>query len=274
MRAPLLGGSSRLTIVYSSSDPIANGSAWSPKADIASQLHWQSAFSSALGGKTDFIEAGVYLQPPKFSIQNLAPAEGGNLPIVKTFADHSYPQSACGGAKTNLEALMNHPDIVQYVAKFKPEVAAAKAAGKPIVFGETNSATCGGGGISPTFGAGLWIVDYVFQSVILGYERLYFHHGMLGLGRLKGSGEVTFGLISGTVGNSPYSWWGANNVFAPYYGRSFESCRLPSQLTRQALTLPRRLYRTRTTSPSSTRRAATLPHTPSHQMAPSASLPC
>jgi len=274
VRAPLLGGSSRLTIVYSSSDPIANGSAWSPKADIASQLHWQSAFSSALGGKTDFIEAGVYLQPPKFSIQNLAPAEGGNLPIVKTFADHSYPQSACGGAKTNLEALMNHPDIVQYVAKFKPEVAAAKAAGKPIVFGETNSATCGGGGISPTFGAGLWIVDYVFQSVILGYERLYFHHGMLGLGRLKGSGEVTFGLISGTVGNSPYSWWGANNVFAPYYGRSFESCRLPSQLTRQALTLPRRLYRTRTTSLSSTRRAATLPHTPSHQMAPSASLPC
>jgi hypothetical protein len=163
--------------VYSSSDPIANGSAWTPSADIASQLHWQSAFSSALGGKTDFIEAGVYLQPPKFSIQNLAPVEKGNLPIVKTFADHSYPQSACGGSTTNLEKLMNHPGIVQYVAKFKPEVDAAKAAGKPIVFGETNSATCGGGGISPTFGAGLWIVDYVFQSVILGYERLYFHHG-------------------------------------------------------------------------------------------------
>jgi hypothetical protein len=26
--------------------------------------------------------------------------------------------------------------------------------------------------------------------------------------------------MTGTVGNSPYSWWGANNVFAPYYGQS------------------------------------------------------
>jgi hypothetical protein len=66
---------------------------------------------------------------------------------------------------------------VKYVQGFKAEVAAAKAVNKPIVFGETNSATCGGGGISPTFGAALWIIDYVFQSVILGYERLYFHHG-------------------------------------------------------------------------------------------------
>lgn len=165
------------TTVYTKSDPIANGSAWTPAADIASQLYWQSAFSSALGDKTDFIEGGVYLQPPKFSIQNLAPVEGSNLPIIKSFADHSYPQSACGGSTTDLAKLMDHPGIVQYVGNFKPEVDAARAAGKTLVFGETNSATCGGGGISPTFGAGLWIVDYVFQSVILGYERLYFHHG-------------------------------------------------------------------------------------------------
>jgi hypothetical protein len=31
-------------------------------------------------------------------------------------------------------------------------------------------ATGGGGGISPTFGAALWIVDYVMQSLILGTE--------------------------------------------------------------------------------------------------------
>lgn len=32
------------------------------------------------------------------------------------------------------------------------------------------TATQGGGGISPTFGAGLWIVDYVMQAVLLGSE--------------------------------------------------------------------------------------------------------
>lgn len=30
------------------------------------------------------------------------------------------------------------------------------------------TATQGGGGISPTFGAGLWILDYVMQTVIMG----------------------------------------------------------------------------------------------------------
>lgn len=42
-------------------------------------------------------------------------------------------------------------------------------------------ATCGGGGISPTFGASLWLLDYVFQAVLLGYERLHFHQGKLGM---------------------------------------------------------------------------------------------
>jgi hypothetical protein len=31
-------------------------------------------------------------------------------------------------------------------------------------------ATQGGGGISPTFGAALWILDYVMQSIIMGIE--------------------------------------------------------------------------------------------------------
>lgn len=65
-------------------------------------------------------------------------------------------------------------------------------------------ATCGGGGISPTFGkfemnlwifwstshfgcnffflsgAALWIVDYVLQAAINGVDRLYFHQGTIG----------------------------------------------------------------------------------------------
>lgn len=41
-------------------------------------------------------------------------------------------------------------------------------------------ATCGGGGISPTFGAGLWVMDYVLQGALTGVDRLYFHQGTIG----------------------------------------------------------------------------------------------
>lgn len=44
----------------------------------------------------------------------------------------------------------------------------------------TIAATQGGGGISPTFGAALWILDYVVQTVILGTNALYFHQGTIG----------------------------------------------------------------------------------------------
>lgn len=42
------------------------------------------------------------------------------------------------------------------------------------------TATCGGGGISPTFGAALWIIDYAIQAALNGVERLYFHQGTIG----------------------------------------------------------------------------------------------
>lgn len=49
------------------------------------------------------------------------------------------------------------------------------------------AATQGGGGISPTFGAALWILDYVVQTVILGTNALYFHQGTIG--------NCEFGLV-------------------------------------------------------------------------------
>ena len=186
--------------VYSSSDPIANGASWTPAADVASQISWQNAVSSALG-KSSIVQAGVFLQPPTWSVSNLAPKEGSALSTVKSFSDHSYPQSACGGASTDLASLMSHSGIVSYTSRFKVEAAAAHNVNKRFYLGETNSATCGGGGISPTFGAGLWIVDYVMQAVLNGVERLYFHQG--------------------TIGNCQYCWWGKYTTGAPYYGAYF-----------------------------------------------------
>lgn len=111
---------------------------------------------------------------------------------------------------------MSHPSIVSYTKQFGSESAAAHSVGRPYFLSETNSATCGGGGISSTFGAALWIVDYVLQAMVNGVQALNFHHG--------------------TIGNSPYDWWGAlfNSAtstwtpytFAPYYGAVFASAAL------------------------------------------------
>ena len=46
----------------------------------------------------------------------------------------------------------------------------------------------GAAGVSPTFGAALWTMDYVLRAVYTGISRIYFHHG--------------------TVGNCQYCFWG------------------------------------------------------------------
>ncbi|KAL8276867.1 hypothetical protein RQP46_010695 [Phenoliferia psychrophenolica] len=166
--------------IYTATDPIAvaAGGSWSPDLDADSQLQWQEEI-----GQLDLIQAGVYLQPPTWSTANLAPKE-----------------KAAGNVKY-LKSLMSHSEIVSFTQQFKVEREAASAIGKPYHLAETNSATCGGGGISTTFGAALWIVDYVMQALIIGVDRLYFHHG--------------------TIGNCQYCWWGDFNIASPYYGAYF-----------------------------------------------------
>lgn len=66
-------------------------------------------------------------------------------------------------------------------------------------------ATCGGGGISPTFGAALWVIDFSLQAALVGVERLYFHQGMA----ITYSRSVSMSAgIVGTISNCAYCWWG------------------------------------------------------------------
>ncbi|KAL2017348.1 hypothetical protein VTK56DRAFT_2271 [Thermocarpiscus australiensis] len=181
---------------FTSSDPIAGGS-WSAAKDRTSQVQWQQAVAANLSAN-NIISAGVYFGTDNFNIASLAQAEGGAISTVKNFCSHNYPQSS---GTFNLTRLMSHSAIASQVSQFKSEAAAAKAAGKDYVMGETNSATQGGGGISPTFGAALWIVDYVAQSVLMGIKALYFHQG--------------------TIGNCQYCWWGRYSMGNPYYGAYF-----------------------------------------------------
>ncbi|KNZ59988.1 hypothetical protein VP01_1631g5 [Puccinia sorghi] len=217
------------------SSPEAQEKQWTPEADARSQIRWQKAISARVNAQRLF-QAGVFLSRPRWSVKRLAPLEVGQSSIVytKSFGGtttlyvvvvgrclaarlissdifvfpggHAYPQSACGKAKTSLPMLMAHSNIVGFVKGFESEVRAANKAQRPYHFSETNSATCGGGGISATFGAALWLIDYVFQSLILGVHRLYFHQG--------------------TINHSPYNFWNETQVAPPYYGAYFTALAL------------------------------------------------
>ncbi|GFF70275.1 beta-glucuronidase [Aspergillus lentulus] len=187
---------------YSSSDPIANSQSWTASADYSSQVSWQDAVCGNLS-TSDMISAGVYFGTSPMSIAGLTATEGTANSYVKDYCSHNYPQSA---STANLASLMSHSAIASQIKPFAAEVAAAAAKGKPHIFGETNSATQGGGGISPTFGAALWILDYVMQTLVMGTEALYFHQG--------------------TIGNCQYCWWGRYDMGSPYYGAYFATMAL------------------------------------------------
>ncbi|VDB85359.1 unnamed protein product [Peniophora sp. CBMAI 1063] len=181
--------------LWSASSPIATTGAWNPTLDGQSEASWQNAMAGSIG---NIFQAGVYISGGSWSIPSLISNLGSAISHTKTISRHAYPQSACNGASTNLQTLMSHSNIASFAKGYASEASAAHAQSKKYFLGETNSATCGGGGISPTFGAALWIIDYVLQAAINGVDRLYFHQG--------------------TIGNCQYCFWGRYTTGAPFYG--------------------------------------------------------
>lgn len=172
--------------------PIASGS-WSPAIDAASQNNWAILVGSAVN-KAQIIQAGNSNDsPPTWGAAELIATENATVKqYIKTYAHHNYP----GGSVTSL---MSHKSISNNLHVFDADVAAALKENKPYVFGETNSISGGGAaGVSPTFGAALWTMDYVLRASYSNISRTYFHHG--------------------TVGNCQYCFWGRYSMGAPYYG--------------------------------------------------------
>ncbi|KAL7624819.1 hypothetical protein AAE478_004033 [Parahypoxylon ruwenzoriense] len=172
--------------------PIASGG-WSPAIDAASQNNWDILVGSAVD-KKPIIQAGNSNDsPPTWGAAELIATENATVKqYVKTYAHHNYP----GGSVTSL---MSHKGISSNLHIFDADVAAALKEGKPYIFGETNSVSGGGAaGVSPTFGAALWTMDYVLRATYSNISRTYFHQG--------------------TVGNCQYCFWGRYSMGAPYYG--------------------------------------------------------
>lgn len=101
-----------------------------------------------------------------FSYPNNNCAAGFNTgaPII-------YPQDIFGD-------YLSHTAVVELVRPYVNSAAIALAAGKPFYMFETNTASCGGfPGISDSYGAALWAMDYGFQMAFSNFT-----HGMLHVG--------------------------------------------------------------------------------------------
>lgn len=94
--------------------------------------------------------------------------------LAKIASEHHY-----NGNPSSVADLMRKSSVAGQIGQFKPEVAAAQAAGLEYEFGETGSiGGHGAAGVSNVAGAAIWAVDYVFQALSIGAKRIYFHNGV------------------------------------------------------------------------------------------------
>ncbi|KAF3926880.1 hypothetical protein ABW20_dc0104611 [Dactylellina cionopaga] len=97
---------------------------------------------------------------------------------IPTYSVHFYPQSFCSGrAETRLDKLVDHNLLNQQLAEFDPQIQAAVNGGGQFTFAESNTVSCSGAaGISDTFGAALWLVDYALSAAGRKVQRVYIHN--------------------------------------------------------------------------------------------------
>jgi hypothetical protein len=73
---------------------------------------------------------------------------------------------------------LTHNAGLNLVKKYINTSNLAQQIGKPFIMFETNSATCGGlPGISDSFGAGLWALDYGFTMAATNFSGALLHIG-------------------------------------------------------------------------------------------------
>ena len=103
--------------------------------------------------------------------------------IVTWLGQHYYPMGCAtpGDRPAALVTTLLSPGLADTEVKTLAwYVAAAKAAGKPLLITETNSA-CNGGipGLSDAYASALWAIDYLLTGAENGVRGMYFHTGPL-----------------------------------------------------------------------------------------------
>ncbi|KZT51702.1 glycoside hydrolase family 79 protein [Calocera cornea HHB12733] len=96
---------------------------------------------------------------------------------LKAITLQHYPQNNCFGSYAfGLDYYLLHSNVVGLAQWQAPGVGLARAAGKEVRMTEFNTASCGGvPGISDTFAATLWTIDYALQLATQGFTGAHIH---------------------------------------------------------------------------------------------------
>ncbi len=89
---------------------------------------------------------------------------------------HAYPTSACSAPLTTAARLLAKHASVGLVEKYDWLLRVARAAHRPAIVSESNSASCGGKpGVSDTPVASVWAARYVVAALLAGFAQVRFH---------------------------------------------------------------------------------------------------
>ncbi|KAH9476923.1 Beta-glucuronidase [Psilocybe cubensis] len=124
--------------------------------------------------------------PEQVWATNFIPAYSDSLAFLSV---ERYPSDNCavafpdsGGTvhdpQQTFPDYLTHQSAAALVEPYLPSTALAQQSGKEFLMFETNTASCGGfPGISDSFGAALWGVDYALQMAAVNFSGALFHVG-------------------------------------------------------------------------------------------------
>ncbi|KAJ4290738.1 hypothetical protein N0V88_006487 [Collariella sp. IMI 366227] len=101
---------------------------------------------------------------------------------IKLFSTHNYISGAASPGVTLQDTLMNHAvtkrSVDDHIKKYNGVNDVSSGPVPPLIFGECNSLyNQGRPGLSNTFGAALWGVDFNLYSASVGFRRVHMHMG-------------------------------------------------------------------------------------------------
>ncbi|KAF9806697.1 hypothetical protein IEO21_08591 [Rhodonia placenta] len=134
---------------------------------------------------------------------------------IYTLTVEHYPDDNCAAIysgfgppkdpQTEFPNYLTHAAGKSIVAPYLNSSAIALAAGKPFVMFETNTASCGGfPGISDSFGAALWAIDYGLQMAASNFSHALLH---------VGGQDVYYNDAAPPTNQSSYHQWTIGPIF-------------------------------------------------------------
>jgi hypothetical protein len=107
---------------------------------------------------------------------NLASVAVEHYPTDNCFGQFGFGTNRSG--QDMFPTFLNHTSGQSIVSQFSNAAAIAQTNNKPFIMFETNTASCGGfAGLSDSFGAALWALDYGLQMAYVNFTQALLHVG-------------------------------------------------------------------------------------------------